>query len=496
MTRRTVIRSGGFGLGAVFLAPMTGLLNAPRSFAAAPPWQALLGRSLAAEHDYRASVEGEIPAGLRGSYFLNGPGLFERDGYRKRNLLDGDGMIRAYDFSADGVRYRNRFVRTKKFIAEDAAGAFEFATWTTRKPGGMLANLAPDIPSQAGVTALMRDGELWAVDEGGAPYALDPESLKTLGVRAWTPGEPFNAKAHVKRDPVTGEWVLTATDYGRTMTLGVLVLAADGSVKTRFSLPSPRQCYTHDFFATRNYVVFNLQPMMFHVFGFLAGAASFSDSLVWEPEAGNILVVVRRDGAGGAVMIKTPASFMWHALNAWEEKDAIIADFVGYEAPDHFNGPNAMFRTLMTGRLGVAEKPGAVRRYRIDLAKRRAAEEILAADSHEFPTLKPADAMRRQRVGYFTTGRTGALNDGIAAMDFETGRRDAFYFGAKASVGEPLYAPGPGGAGYLLAEALDGAAGRGFLAVFRADAVAAGPVAKVHLKHHAPFGTHGVWRGA
>ena len=79
------------------------------------PWQALLGRSLPGELDYAPRIEGRLPAGLHGSLYRNGPGLFERGGYRKRNLLDGDGLIQAFDISEKGVRYRTRFVETEKF---------------------------------------------------------------------------------------------------------------------------------------------------------------------------------------------------------------------------------------------------------------------------------------------------------------------------------------------------------------------------------------------
>ncbi|MEM2906698.1 MAG: carotenoid oxygenase family protein, partial [Candidatus Odinarchaeota archaeon] len=52
-----------------------------------------LATSLTSENTYEATVEGTIPADLRGVLYRNGPGLFDRDGLRKRNILDGDGMI-------------------------------------------------------------------------------------------------------------------------------------------------------------------------------------------------------------------------------------------------------------------------------------------------------------------------------------------------------------------------------------------------------------------
>lgn len=91
-------------------------------------WQSQLGQSLREENAYAARVEGMIPAGLRGTLYRNGPGLFDRGGARKSNILDGDGMVQAFAFADDGVCYRNRFVRTEKFVEEDAQDRFSNPT--------------------------------------------------------------------------------------------------------------------------------------------------------------------------------------------------------------------------------------------------------------------------------------------------------------------------------------------------------------------------------
>src|SRR6266540_2846306 len=99
-----------------------------------------LATSLREEYDYEARVEGRIPSELRGTFYRNGPGLFDRGGLRKRNLLDGDGLVQAFRFHERGVHYRNRFVRTAKFADEEAAGRFIYPSWSTQAPGGFLTN--------------------------------------------------------------------------------------------------------------------------------------------------------------------------------------------------------------------------------------------------------------------------------------------------------------------------------------------------------------------
>ena len=77
------------------------------------------------------SVTGSIPEDLRGTYYRNGPNpqyvLDER-----YHLFDGDGMIHAFAFGKGGVRYRNRWVRTEKFVLERAAGRSFFGGMRNR----------------------------------------------------------------------------------------------------------------------------------------------------------------------------------------------------------------------------------------------------------------------------------------------------------------------------------------------------------------------------
>src|SRR5262249_57068200 len=76
---------------------------------------------------------------------------------------------------------------------------------------------------------------------------------------------------------------------------------------------------------------------------------------------------------------------------------------------------------------------------------------------------------------------------------------DAFEFGAKTAVGEPVFAARPGGAvdeGWLIVQGLDGASGKAFFALFDAASVGAGPIAKLWLGHHLTLSFPGAWGAA
>lgn len=469
----------------------------------ARPWYAPLGQALDDEYDYQAEVEGDLPADLRGTLYRNGPGLFERAGYRKGHLLDGDGMIRAFDFTDAGVRFRNRFVRTTKYVAEQAAGRYLHATWGTRAPGGMLANVGGgNMISQAGVTPVVWDGRLLAFDETGLPWALDLASLEAQGEYRVGPDAKHPAyKAHTKFDGETGDWILLGNSYGPSMHLHVIVYGADGRMCSSQRVKSPRMTYVHDFFATARYVVINLHAVSFSPFAMLAGMKTFTESLTWEPEQGNLVLIIDKSGEHEPVTLEAPVAWMWHALNAYEDGNNIVADFVAYDTPDHFIGDDPALSAVMQGRAGQAQSPGTIRRWHIDLAGSSLREETLDAGHFEFPIVDPRVGNRRHEVGYFAAaGATGEWwHSGLARLDMASGNKRSFDFGPHHYCGEPIFAARPGGAvddGWLLAEVFDADAGRSSIAVFDAATPDQGPVARVNLRHHLPISFHGTWHAA
>jgi all-trans-8'-apo-beta-carotenal 15,15'-oxygenase len=476
-------------------------------------WLALLALGVDEEHDYAPAVEGALPSGLKGTLFRNGPGLFERDGYKKSMLLDGDGMIRALSVNDGAAHFRNRFVQTSKFKEESTAQRFLHPTWTTPAPK-YFENL-PAIPSlsQAGVAPVVKHGALWAFDEVGLPYWLDPTTLETLRqidpIEAPAHEAAINYKAHTKTDGDSGAWVLVGARAGHNPDLHVLVQDAQGRCIAHTYTPNPRKHYTyyHDFFWAGRYTVFHLHPVFLSPLPMLLGQRSFADCLSWNPAEGSMLVVVDPRDERAPIVVEAPAAFMWHSVNAFVSGDTIIADFVGFDAPDHFLGPNAALRNVMQGREGTAIHPGTLRRFTVDLTAKRGRLETIADGHFEFPVIHPARVGQRHRYVYLASGdlRDGWFHNAVARIDTDTGRRAEYRFGPNCCAGEPAFAPDPSVSlsstdvetrGWLICEVLDGNTRKSFIAVFDADAIEAGPIAKLHLSHHLPIGFHGWWQSA
>lgn len=113
--------------------------------------------------------------------------------------------------------------------------------------------------------------------------------------------------------------------------------------------------------------------------------------------------------------------------------------------------------------------------------------------------IDPRVATRAHRVGYLSALGDAVLGTGLKRIEVETGVQQVFDFGARTVVGEPVFAPNPNAGideGWLIAQCLDGESEKSFFAIFDAQRVENGPLAKVWLDHHLPISFHGAWKAA
>ena len=464
-----------------------------------------LARSITDEYNYETAIEGRLPQELSGVLYKNGPGLFERNGLRKRCLLDGDGMIQAFRITDGRVYFQNKFVQTSKYVEESAASRFLYATWTTQAPGGVLGNfLGGRTQGQAGVTAIVRNGKLYAFDDAYPAYELDATTLSTKGSTSL--GIPQNSSiffSHSKIDGINGDWIFFGLKIGARVILHITIFGKDGRPKGNQKIKLPRAVYIHDFFVTSRYFIFNLPSINISLFDYLSGQKSFLGSMRWRPEIGNIILVVDRLGEKPAFQLGAEPCWMWHVLNAYEVGDEIIADYIGYHNPDHILGNDPALCAIMEGRKGEYNYPGEIRRYVINPAKKNILSETLDKGDYEFPFVNPRYVCHKHRFGYFAQRLRGEVYfTGIGRVDMKTLNSANYDFGKGIFCSEPVFIPRPNfiyspdsdsEPGWLVTEVLDSGKQKTFLALFRSDYVSEGPIAKAYLNHPMPLGLHGFW---
>ena len=458
-----------------------------------------LTTSLLEERRYQAAVRGRLPRELRGTLYKNGPGLFDRAGVRRRTLLDGDGLITAYRFADGRVEFQNRFVRTPKFEAEQAAGRFLVDSWTT--PLDEQGTVEDD--TQSGVTVWPWGERLYAFDENSACWELSPNDLETVGKATFGLGEDEAAFfAHGKQLAGSAEFSLFGVRYGK-LQYNYAVLDPEQRSRVARSFPVTDYgppSYMHDWFVTPRFFVLHLMPAILDGEA-IGGGSVLRDAIDWQPALPSRLLVFRRDDleARPQVFEMDPA-WMWHSVNAFERSDSeLVLDWIGYDDPHHFVGAGAEWELIMQGELVRTGAPGVLRRSVLDLsAGRLSTERYEDLDDQEFPVVAPDRVGQAYRYTYLVHDPgAGVLYQSVAKIDLESGRHQTFDFGAGRIALEPTFVPRPGGRseddGWLLVEVANANTGRASLCVFDARAIEDGPIARVMLEHHVPMRFHGRW---
>ncbi|HET6184409.1 MAG TPA: carotenoid oxygenase family protein [Acetobacteraceae bacterium] len=422
-------------------------------------------------------VLGELPHGLRGTLFRNGPNpqFMPADPARHHWFL-GDGMIHAFMLEDGRARYRNRWVRTPKFVAEGAAGGPGPGDWS------------PDEGGVANTNIVWHAGRLLALEEAHPPIALDPSTLATLGQERFGGALSGPFTAHPKTDPETGEMVFFGYSASGPLSAAMSYGTIDRAGRlTRFErFEAPYCSMVHDFAVTARHVVFPVLPLSGSMKRAMAGGAPFA----WEPALGAYVGVIRRDqGIASLRWFRAEACYVFHIMNAWDADGSILADVLQYQEPPLF--PRA------DGGAPHAT-PARLTRWTIRPDVGTDAFKSIPLDDldGEFPRIDDRRAGLANRYGAMAArSAPDGEFDAIAWYDFRSGARALHSLPPGDAVSEPVFVPrapdAAEGDGWLLAVVWRGAERRSDLIVLDTADIAARPLATVQLSHRVPFGFHG-----
>jgi carotenoid cleavage dioxygenase-like enzyme len=439
-------------------------------------------------------IEGEIPRELFGTFYRNGP----NPQYAPRgqhHWFGGDGMIHAFHIENGTVSYKNRWARTVKWGLEHKAGKSLFNGLNPMDTDPSVEGMQTD--GLANTNIIWHGDKLLALEEGHAPFELDPITLKSKG--AWTFDENLVGPmtAHPKIDPETGEMIFFgySVDGMLSNKMSYHVVDSSGKLITSQFFDAPYASMVHDFMVTKDYVLFPIMPLT----GSLDRAMSGGPAFAWEPEKGNHIGVMRRDASVEDIRwFKNDSSFVFHPMNAFNSGDVITCDVSEYEQAPLF--PN------VDGSPGDPSKSLArLSRWTIDVGQNTDdyKVEILDDSPCEFGRLDDRFAGLSYRYGYMLCAgkersETDLLFNAIATVDHQTGTKETYEMGPEFATSEAIFVPksdsAKEGEGYLLANVYDNNIDKSHLLILDAQNVSRGPLAKAHLDHRVPFGFHGNWR--
>lgn len=440
-------------------------------------------------------VVGAIPADIDGVYVRNTENPVHQP-IGRYHPFDGDGMLHAMSFKDGKAAYRNRFVRTKGFQAEEEAGR---ALWaglaenpakSERKGwgahGGLKDSSSTDVVIHAGKI-------LSTFYQCGEGYRLDPYTLEQDGTEAWTPIDGISA--HPKVDGHTGELLFfNYSKHAPYMHYGVV--GPDNRLKHYTPVPLPGARLPHDMAFTANYSILNDLPVF------------------WEPELldknlhvvrfhrdmpSRFGIIPRYGQAQDVKWFEAQATYVLHFLNAYEDGDEVVLDGYFEENPEPKSSNSAPpGYERMLAFLDQDELRPRLHRWRFNLKTGATVEQRLDDRNLEFGVINNQFAGRKYRYGYSAKSKPGwFLFTGLVKHDLETGESWTVEFGEERYGSEPGYAPRIGAVeeddGYLVTFVTDMAADRSECVVYDARKRAEGPVCRIMLPGRISSGTHATW---
>ncbi len=364
---------------------------------------------------YDLVIEGKLPKEINGAWFRTIPDPAFPPMLGHDTFLSGDGMIGRFSFEDGHVDYKQRYIRTERFLAERKA---------RRGLYGLYRNPYTDDPSVRGIgrgvantTPIWHGGRLLALKEDSRAVELDPETLETRGT--WDYDGKLKSQtmtAHTRLDPDTGELHFFGYEASGLATRDVAYCVADkdGKLIREEWFEAPYCSMMHDFLVTKRHAIFPVFPTTADLERIKKGGVHW----IYEQDKNAYVGIMPRDGSTKEMRWFTGPKGVssYHFMNAYSEGDHVHMDF-GYQqqqpVPLHSRGL----------RLAARSEPVARRICPLDLRSLASAtthiEQRVLGPAGDMPRIATKDFMRDYEVGYYQTFDPTSR----AALDRGTGGR-------------------------------------------------------------------------
>jgi carotenoid cleavage dioxygenase len=479
-------------------------------------------------------TEGEIPKDLAGGFYRVGPTYKRPTAQNTLGLLSMDGMVQGLVIEDGKAQFRNRWIRTPKYVLEEkhGKGMFEWSDgeWDDyRNFGWGNVKRTPEnqgIPQGTyNINTFPFAGEVLASGEqGGPPLVLDPYTLETKGVVKWSnqlsrgmykdagemngngegvfpsgvnPNTTF--AAHPKWDFETKELIGFAYSDA-TPWVTIHIVSEDGTVVSRALDDAPYATNAHDIWLTPDHIVVPFQPFISDPARIERGLGIFG----WNTDLPIVVALVPRDdlknGKVRYIEANIEPEYVMHTMSCNVEGNILTLDAPIFDRPpfpfeqDFDEGDDvALFFSIAKSTLG---------RWTINLDTGDFKTERLNDRPAELPKVDERFFGRGYRFGYLVGGdakKGGMSMNSLVLHDFKTNCETEFRnrTDRPAAVLEAAFAPrsmdAPEGDGYVIVPVSFWADSRAEFQIFDTYDITSGPIAKIELPFHMGWTPHGHW---
>ena len=440
-------------------------------------------------------IEGEIPTDIDGIYVRNTENPVHQP-LGRYHPFDGDGMIHTISFKNGRADYRNRFVRTRCFEAEQEAGQ---SLWGGLADPPKLA-LRPGFGAQgalkdtASTDVVVHGGKIVSTFyQCGEAYWLDPETLEQGGTASWAPID--GVSAHTKVDEATGE--LLFFNYSKTapyMHYGVVDRTGKRVHYVPIPLPGPR--LPHDMAFTENYSILNDLPVFWDEDLLKRDIHAVRN----HPGLPSRFAIIPRYGQPEDIKWFTAdPTYILHFLNAYEDGDEVVMDayFQENPTPGPMSDAPAGFGHMMAFLDEHSFLP-KLHRWRFNMKTGETQEQHLDERVLEFGMINQRYAGKPYRYAYSTKAKPGwFLFNGFVKHDLQTGQSWTVDLAEGRFASEAPFVPRINAKdeddGYLVSFIIDENSQTSECVLIDCKRFADGPVVRLALPHKLSSGTHSVW---
>nr|BAV32167.1 hypothetical protein [Sordaria araneosa] len=394
---------------------------------------------------------------------------------------------------------------------------------------------------------------VWIATDNSMLKQCDPRTLEPIGFATQKVLHPDLkgpvSCAHAERDPATGDVFNFNQDFGKDATYRIFrVRAATGEtdILATITRPDLKPAYIHSLYLSPSFVILCVPSSHIAARGMMImWQRNVKDSIEPFDESKKCkwFVVDRHHGKGVVAEFETDASFFFHTINAFEERDevdlerstiSLFCDVIQYtnldimdtlyydvllkqdDAHTKFWGDKERAKSAMTHHARwhfriqiVSPEPVAIPEMApapgligsVVAPPPMSVEKLLdipAPHSGELPTINPLYKTKRHRYVYSVVYRGKSTTmDGIAKTDTET-REVLFWDNPRGHTpGEAIFVPRPGATaeddGVLLSVVLDGYCGISYLLCLNAQSME--ELGRGEIGFAVAFGFHGVHVG-
>jgi carotenoid cleavage dioxygenase-like enzyme len=445
--------------------------------------------------DADVSVDGSLPAWLRGTLLLNGPALWELPGGRLEHWFDGYAMWHALRIQDSGVRYRSRFAQSDAYRRSLSAGTPAYGEFGTANPAGLMARIKAPQATDNPAVVMSRHGDRWcAVTETPHLTYFDPATLQTqerldLSRRS----EAMHLMAAHGFTLADGSYLNVGIELGPSSHIKLFRVAPGAREAHVVSRIKTRKAgYTHGFALAPGHAIVWETALRAQPLAFRFGSSAYADNFRWEPKGGSMIHAVTLD-TGAVQSWHVPPMMVFHATQAWSEGADHVLEAAIYDDAAVFNDLRLDLRRADAPVTSTARHV----RYRLRDGKRETEPQAIAGGALELQQVHPGRVGQgRARVCWAAAaGDAGGFFDRTCRVDLDSGgiatwkRPDAVHL-------EPLFVPRPGGSddddGVLLVPTLSDADDTTVIGVVDARTMAC--LAELRAPQIVPFGFHAAFR--